>query len=107
MKTPMIVGWLARRSGVAPERGEELWRDAVRHATVATGWVGTPEYHAAAVERFRALIAAESPAAWASPALVPLVRAHSRVCMMPLLAWQSVAVIATRTWGKLALPRAA
>lgn len=107
MKTPMIVTWHAHRSGVAEKRAEDLWREAVNHATLKTGWVGTPEYYAAAVERFRELMELEAPQAYAAHNIVPLVRAQNRAWMMPLVAFQATAVIVARTWNKLATLRAA
>lgn len=37
MKTPMILPWLARRTGVSDSRAEDLWRIACRQAEWFTG----------------------------------------------------------------------
>lgn len=101
MKTPMIVQWHARRTGVSEERAQALWRKAVRHATQTTGWVGTSDYYEAAVQRFLELIAAEAPAAYAAENLAPLVRAQTRVWMLPLMAYRTLAENFSRNCRRL------
>ncbi|MEW5889905.1 MAG: hypothetical protein AB1768_12865 [Pseudomonadota bacterium] len=100
MKTPMIVTWHARRTGISDKRAEALWREAVRDATVKTGWVGTSDYYAAAVQRFLELIAAEAPAAYAAENLAPLVRAHTRVWLLPLMVYRTLALHFSRNCAR-------
>lgn len=71
MKVPMIVTWHARRTGISDQHAEALWREAVRDATVRTGWIGTSDYYAVAVQRFLELIAAEAPTACTTEEPVP------------------------------------
>lgn len=59
MKTPKILPWLARKAGIAEARANELWTEAIHHATDKTGWVGTPEYWKAAMDRLLELIEIE------------------------------------------------
>ena len=56
MKTPKILPWLAKKHGVTEARAAELWADALCHATDKTGWVGTPAYWSAAMERLNELL---------------------------------------------------
>ena len=50
MKTPKILPWLARRTGVSDERAEDLWRAACQQATALTGERDGPCYWGAAVQ---------------------------------------------------------
>ncbi|MGB0127998.1 MAG: hypothetical protein WBP72_10195 [Rhodocyclaceae bacterium] len=59
MKTPKILPWLARKAGISDQRAEQLWGDALRHATRTTEWVGTPEYWTVAMDKLNELIDAE------------------------------------------------
>lgn len=61
MKTPKILPWLARRSGISDHRAQQLWGEALRHATRTTEWVGTPEFWTAAMNKLQELIEAEFP----------------------------------------------
>jgi hypothetical protein len=94
MKTPKILPWLARRHGVSEERAEFLWAEAIRHATAKTGWVGTPEYWKAAMDRLTVLLEREARTA-CRPPLAPIVRSQTRLAMLPLIAWQGIALALT------------
>ena len=101
MKTPMILPWLARKAGVSDARAEKLWADALRYATVKTGWVGTSEYWRVAVERVVELLERESVQTQ-SAGFSPAVRFQTRMWMFPLIAWHGFSLIAAATWAKLA-----
>ena len=59
MKTPKILPWLARRTGVSDERAEDLWRAACQQATALTGERDGPCYWGAAVQTLLDLLEAE------------------------------------------------
>jgi hypothetical protein len=88
MKTPMILPWIAHRAGISEKRAEELWRQALCHATDKTGWVGTSEYWDVAQERLLKLVEREKRAAGCAPPLrfASVVRLCSRLAHLPLLA---------------------
>lgn len=99
MKTPKMLPWLARKAGISEARAEALWVEAIRHATVQTGWVGTPEYLRIATERWNELIAAESELA-GSP-ISPMASAQAKLVMLPFIAWQGYSVVAASAWQRL------
>ena len=57
-----MLPWLAHKAGISEERAEELWVEAVRHATDQTGTVGSSEHSKAAIDRLQELIEAEQAA---------------------------------------------
>lgn len=63
MKPPKILPWIARQAGVPEARAEELWAEAIRHATERTAWVGTSDYWKAALGRWMVLIEDKIPVA--------------------------------------------
>jgi hypothetical protein len=90
MKSPMILPWIAHKAGISETRTEELWRDALCHATDATGWVGTSEYWEAAEERLYKLIEREKRThCLPTPEISPWVRLQSRITRLPLLVAES------------------
>lgn len=101
MKLPKMLPWLARRAGVSDERAAELWAEAIRHATLKTGWVGTPEYWRVAVDRVVELLDAESRALNAR-GFSRLLRAQVRLWLAPALIAQALGLIAYRVWLRVA-----
>lgn len=59
MKTLKMLPWLAHRAGISDPRAKELWADAIRYATMNSGWIGTPEYWQIAVCRLLELVEKE------------------------------------------------
>lgn len=100
MKLPKMLPWLARRAGVSDERAAELWAEAIRHATIKTGWVGTPEYWRVAVDRVVELLDAEAKALNAR-GFSRLARAQVQLWLLPLLTAQALGLIASRAWLRL------
>jgi hypothetical protein len=86
MKSPMILPWIAHKAGISEARAEELWREALCHATDSTGWVGTSEYWEAAEARLHKLIEREKRIhCLPTPEISPWVRLQSRMAHLPLL----------------------
>src|SRR5512143_482970 len=57
-----MLPWLAHKAGISDERAEELWAEAVRHATDQTGATGGSEHSQAAIDRLHELIEDEKVA---------------------------------------------
>jgi len=57
-----MLPWLAHKAGISEERAEELWVEAVRHATDRTGTVGSSDHSKIAVDRLQELIEGEQAA---------------------------------------------
>ena len=93
MKTPMILPWLARKAGISDERAETLWHRALRHATLKTGWVNSPEYWQVANEKLLELKEVERNKV-CQPNLVPVVRIQHRLGEIPFLAWEAMMRVA-------------
>ena len=86
MKSPMILPWIAHKAGISEARAEELWREALCHATETTGWVGTSDYWEAAETRLHSLIEREIRSnCLPTPELGGRVRLQSRMAHLPLL----------------------
>jgi hypothetical protein len=97
MRTPKILPWLAKRAGVSEEKAGELWRQAVREATVSAGWVGNSEYWGEAIERFRTLLAAEQ-ASHCAPRVIPLVRLNNQILRLPLQVLEDIVSNVSAQW---------
>lgn len=89
MNTPMYLPWLARKAGISDAQALELWHEALRHATDLTGWVGGPDYWAAAHERLLELTDAERQHRTA-PRLVRMVRTQHHLAQLPLQAMEDL-----------------
>lgn len=100
MKTPKILPWLARKAGISDTRAEVLWHKALRHATQATGWVNSPEYWRAAVEKLEELVAAEG-ARVCRPRFTPIVRAQHDLGDLQIMAWEGMMRAANEAWTRL------
>lgn len=103
-KSPKILPWLAKKAGVPLPRAEELWVEAVRHATQQADIVESPEYWKSAVDHLVESIAAESLQRRAAPfGLGPLVRLPARLWLQGLDAQQAlVTAAAARFWQQRA-----
>lgn len=101
MKTPKMLPWLARRHGVSDDRAEELWADALRHATAETGWVGNSDYWKAAVAHLIESLKAES---LYRPPIARFVRASNRFGAIPFIVWQGLAKIAAAALNRFHQP---
>lgn len=101
MNTPKILPWLARKAGIGEARAEELWHDAIRYATLKTGWVGTSEYWRVAVERLIELIELERAP---QPALSRMVRFQAQLGMLPLIAWEGISLVCASAWSRFFRP---
>ena len=97
MKSPKMLPWLARKAGISDARAEELWAEAIRHATEKTGWVGTSEYWKAAVARLLELVAAEADVV----RLSPVVCLQTRLWMMQIAAWERITLAQSAAWSRL------
>jgi len=58
-RLPKLLPWLARKAGIEEGRAEALWREACGQARLCAER-GTSAHHAAAMERFVGLLAAET-----------------------------------------------
>lgn len=102
MNGPMILPWIAHKAGISEARAEELWREALCHATETTGWVGTSDYWEAAEDRLHKLIDREIQAnCLPTPELSSWVRLQSRLAHLPLLAAERWSLV----WARLLAPR--
>lgn len=99
-KTPKMLPWLAKSAGVPIARAEELWADAIRYATVETGWVDTPEYWKVASRRLVELLRAE-PLTCRPPKLAPWVRVNMRIGALPIIAANGFALMWSAAVGGL------
>lgn len=98
MNGPMILPWIAHKAGISEARAEELWREALCHATEETGWVGTNEYWEKAEARLHALIEREIKAnCLPTPELSGWVRLQNRIAHLPLLAFEGLSL----TWARM------
>jgi hypothetical protein len=102
MKTPKMLPWLARRHGVPAEKAEEMWAEALRHATAKTGWIGTPDYWQAAVDHLVDALEAESRL---KPPLADMVQTANRIGIIPLMVWQGATAVAVASWKTALRPR--
>jgi hypothetical protein len=103
MNGPMILPWIAHKADISEARAEELWREALCHATDATGWVGTSEYWEAAESRLHELIEREKrKPCLPTPEISPWVRLQSRIAHLPLLAVKGWSL----AWARLLTARA-
>jgi hypothetical protein len=102
MKTPMILPWLARKAGISDERAEVLWHKALRHATLKTGWVNTPDYWRVANEKLLELMDQENVC---HPVLVPMTRVQHRLGEVPFLALEGMMRATNEAWHRLAYGR--
>lgn len=97
-KSPMILHWIAHKAGISEARAEELWREALCHATDETGWVGTSEYWEAADRHLHKLIEREIRASCLpTPEISGWVRLQSRMAHLPLLLVENWSV----AWARL------
>ena len=60
MKAPKLLPWFAKQYGLPEERAQALCAEAVRRATLATGWIGSSLYWQTAWNEFHRLAEAES-----------------------------------------------
>jgi hypothetical protein len=95
-RSPLILRWATRKTGIPEARAEELWREACHHAAKATGQVGTSEYWEAAETRLYKLIERERQNCLPTPELSPWVRLQSRIAHLPLLAAEGWSVALAR-----------
>jgi hypothetical protein len=103
MKTPMILPWLAKKAGISDEKAEVLWHQALRHATLKSGWVNTPEYWRIANEKLLELVQAEGNKV-CRPNLVPMVRIQHRLGEIPFLAWEGMMRATSEAWHRFHTP---
>ena len=104
MNVPMILPWIAHKAGISEARAEQLWREALCHATEQTGWVGTSEYWECAEARLHQLIERESRASCLpTPEISSWVRLQSRMAHLPLLVAESWSLAWTRMLAAKAL----
>lgn len=99
-KTPKMLPWLAKSAGLPIARVEELWADAIRHATIETGWVETPEYWKSAVDRLLELVETEA-LSYHPPEVTPWVMINMRIGGLPLVAVNSIALAWSSAFSRL------
>ena len=93
MNGPMILPGIAHKAGIPEARAEELWREALCHATDTTGWVGTSEYWEAAENKLHNPIERHVQSnCLPTPELGTWVRLQSRMAHLPLLLAESWSV---------------
>ena len=97
MNTPKLLPWYASKAGVPIERARQLWRNAVRAATVETGWVGNSEFWGAAMDHFQRALKLDR-ASLCAPRLAPFVGSQKRIWASTLDMAGAVATAATRRW---------
>lgn len=103
MNGPMILPWIAHKAGISEARAEQLWREALCHATEQTGWVGTSEYWEAAEARLHQLIEREiRTSCLPTPEISGWVRLQSRMAHLPLLVAESWSV----AWARMLATKA-
>jgi hypothetical protein len=59
MKSPKVLPWIARKTGISDARAEALWRKAASHAAGHTNGAGNADYYRAAMECLHELAARE------------------------------------------------
>ncbi|MCK0510810.1 hypothetical protein [Aromatoleum buckelii] len=99
MKTPKLLPWYARKAGIPIERATTLWHEAVREATVATGWVGNAEYWGEAMNAFLRLLEEEKER-FCAPCVTPFVRSQNRLWRLPLTAMEDVVSAVSASWQR-------
>lgn len=99
-KTPKMLPWLAKSAGVPIAQAEELWADAIRYATIETGWVQTPEYWKVANKRLLELLEMEALTCH-PPQLAPWVMIHMRIGALPMIAANNVALVWSAAFGRM------
>lgn len=99
-KTPKMLPWLAKSAGVPIARAEELWADAIRYATIETGWVETSEYWRVANRRLLELLEAEALTCH-PPQLTPWVMINMRMGALPMIAANGFALVWTAALGRM------
>ena len=100
MKSPKILPWLARKAGISDARTEALWHKAVRHATLTTGWVNTPEYWRVAMDKLLQLVEAEGNKV-CRPRFTPIVRAQHDLGDLQITAWEGMMRAANEAWSRM------
>ncbi|MGB7992069.1 MAG: hypothetical protein WCF44_21910 [Candidatus Methylophosphatis roskildensis] len=99
-KFPKMLPWLAKSAGVPIARAEELWADAIRYATIETGWVETPEYWKVAVDRLLELLQTEASTCH-PPRLTPWVTINMRMASLPMIAANGIALAWSAAIGQV------
>jgi hypothetical protein len=64
-RAPKILPWLARKAGIADDRAQAMWYEAVCYAKQKTGSVENLNYSRVVMERLRTLLEQEKVAALA------------------------------------------
>lgn len=100
MKSPKILPWLARKAGISDARTEALWHKAVRHATLTTEWVNSPEYWRVAMEKLEELVEAEGNQV-CRPRFTPIVRAQHDLGDLQITAWEGMMRAANEAWSRM------
>jgi hypothetical protein len=110
MKSPKILPWIARKTGISDELALKLWRRAAGEAEQLTGTADGSEYWGLAVERFIELAEEESsnPLAFGklapAPHLTWVWRHQNRLSLLSLMAAQNTYRFWQHTWQNLYLP---
>ncbi len=99
-KFPKMLPWLAKSAGVPIARAEGLWADAIRYATIETGWVETPEYWKVAVDRLLELLQTEASTCH-PPRLTPWVTINMRMASLPMIAANGIALAWSAAFGQV------
>ena len=98
MRAPMILPWVAKKSGISEELALKLWRRAAGEAEVLTGSCRSPTYCELAVERFITLVEQESGCSVSNEALPASMawtwQRQRRISQMSLIAAEN----ACRQW---------
>lgn len=95
-KFPKLLPWLARKAGVDEGRAQALWREANRQAALRNE-PGASARHAAAMERFMELLAAETQHTDAF-GLRTWVRLQGSLWRTPAALFDAAALSAARNW---------
>lgn len=100
-KTPKILPWLAKKTGISEVRAAALWRDA-EHWAARRATVGSSAYFKLAVDRLLELAAAESLREdAASFGWRPWARAQARLWATSMQVAQGASTLMARGWNQI------
>jgi len=102
MKSPKMLPWLAKKAGIPFPRAEELWLEAVSHATLNCAVGDSPEFWKAAIDHLTDGIAAESLARRIAP-FAPLAGLPAQLWLHGLALQKNLAAIAANAMRRRCL----
>lgn len=100
MNTPKLLPWYARKTGVALDRAEALWRESLRDAREKAGRRGDTEYSGEAMQGFIELLECERETARVQSDVFLLVRNQSRPWNLALSLMEALLSRASAHWQR-------